>query len=92
MVSTYLVNSFFYLHVGAPAPVKNSAPPSVPVGNVVVQSQSSTTSTAANTPTGGPAPPFVSGDRVRVQLEVEIFKMMQEGHGGWSDDMCEVVV
>lgn len=34
--------------------------------------------------------PFVSGDRVRVQLEVEIFKMLQEGHGGWNDQMAEV--
>ena len=34
--------------------------------------------------------PFVSGDRVKVQLEVEIFKMMQEGHGGWNDQMTEV--
>ena len=34
--------------------------------------------------------PFVSGDRVKVQLEVEVFKMMQEGHGGWNDQMAEV--
>ena len=33
---------------------------------------------------------FAAGDRVRVQLEVDIFKMMQDGHGGWDDDMCEV--
>ena len=32
----------------------------------------------------------MSGDRVKVQLEVEIFKMMQEGHGGWNDQMTEV--
>ena len=33
---------------------------------------------------------FSSGDRVRVQLDEEIFKMMQEGHGGWNDQMVEV--
>ena len=42
-----------------------------------------------------PSPPpkpqeFSSGDRVRVQLEMEVFKMMQEGHGGWNDQMTEV--
>ena len=36
------------------------------------------------------APLFVAGDRVRVMLDLEIFKMMQEGHGGWSDKMAEV--
>ena len=33
---------------------------------------------------------FAVGDQVRVQLEEEIVKMMQEGHGGWQDDMVEV--
>lgn len=33
---------------------------------------------------------FAVGDHVRVQLEEEIVKMMQEGHGGWQDDMAEV--
>ena len=33
---------------------------------------------------------FAIGDRVRVQLDLEIFRMMQEGHGGWKDDMAEV--
>ena len=42
-----------------------------------------------------PPPPtkpheFQSGDRVKVQLDLEIFKMMQEGHGGWNDQMAEV--
>lgn len=41
-----------------------------------------------------PPPPskphdFQAGDRVKVQLELEIFKMMQEGHGGWNDQMAE---
>ena len=43
-----------------------------------------------------PSPPpkpqeFSSGDRVRVQLELEVFKMMQEGHGGWNDQMTEAL-
>ena len=33
---------------------------------------------------------FKTGDRVKIQLEVEIFRQMQEGHGGWNDQMAEV--
>ena len=33
-----------------------------------------------------------SGDLVQVELDVEIFRMMQEGHGGWTDAMAEVRV
>ena len=33
---------------------------------------------------------FKAGDQVKVQLEVEIFRQMQEGHGGWNDQMAEV--
>lgn len=33
-----------------------------------------------------------SGDLVQVELDVEIFRMMQEGHGGWNDAMVEVRV
>lgn len=33
---------------------------------------------------------FKVGDKVRVDLEVEILKMMQEGHGGWNPRMEEV--
>ena len=33
---------------------------------------------------------LVPGDRVRVELELEIVRMMQEGHGGWNDQMKEV--
>ena len=47
--------------------------------------------------TGAPyqdAPPvtqkLASGDNVRVQLDIEVFKAMQEGHGGWNDQMAEV--
>ena len=31
-----------------------------------------------------------TGDLVRVELDADIFKAMQEGHGGWSDPMLEV--
>ena len=33
---------------------------------------------------------FKVGDKVRVDLEVEILKAMQEGHGGWNPRMAEV--
>ena len=33
---------------------------------------------------------LASGDNVRVQLDVDVFKAMQEGHGGWNDSMTEV--
>lgn len=35
---------------------------------------------------------FAAGDNVRVELEVEIFKMMQEGHGEWDDQLLEVSI
>lgn len=46
----------------------------------------------------GPGAPLVfpgpedicTGDLVRVELDADIFKAMQEGHGGWSDPMLEV--
>ena len=37
-------------------------------------------------------PPVAPGDRVRVQLELEVFKLLQDGHGGWNDQMKEVGV
>ena len=42
-----------------------------------------------------PAPPqgqslLASGDNVRVQLDVDVFRAMQEGHGGWNESMGEV--
>ena len=37
-------------------------------------------------------PDIHSGDLVRVQLDVELFKAMQEGHGGWNDQLVEVCV
>ena len=33
---------------------------------------------------------FKSGDSVKVQLETDVFKIMQDGHGGWNDQMSEV--
>ena len=33
---------------------------------------------------------FSVGDRVRVDLEIEVIKTLQDGHGGWSDGMSEV--
>eukprot|EP00731_Ephydatia_muelleri_P014626 Em0008g346a len=40
-----------------------------------------------------PPPPtvkmFNSGDTVRVLLDIDVFKLMQEGHGGWTDQMLE---
>ena len=34
---------------------------------------------------------FKVGDKVKVDLEVDILKVMQEGHGGWNPCMAEVV-
>ena len=33
---------------------------------------------------------LASGDNVRVQLDVDVFRAMQEGHGGWNESMAEV--
>ena len=33
---------------------------------------------------------LVSGDNVRIQLDVDVFKAMQDGHGGWNDSMADV--
>lgn len=33
---------------------------------------------------------LAAGDLVRVQLDLDLFKSMQEGHGGWNDGMLEV--
>lgn len=33
---------------------------------------------------------FASGDFVRVELELETFRMIQEVHGVWSNEMGEV--
>ena len=33
---------------------------------------------------------LVPGDNVRVGLDVDIFKVMQEGHGDWDDSLLNV--
>ena len=39
---------------------------------------------------GGIPCQFKVGDKVRVDLEADILKCMQEGHGGWNPRMAEV--
>ena len=51
----------------------------------------------AGTPPGAPLPPsdpqeFSSGDYVRVELDQDVLRLMQEGHGGWSSDMGDVSI
>ena len=33
---------------------------------------------------------LVPGDNVRVGLDVDVFKIMQEGHGDWDDSLLNV--
>ena len=33
---------------------------------------------------------FASGDLIRISLEPEVFKALQQGHGGWNEEMLEV--
>ena len=33
---------------------------------------------------------FASSDYVRVELDTEIFEMLQQGHGGWNSAMSKV--
>jgi E3 ubiquitin-protein ligase mind-bomb len=35
---------------------------------------------------------FKVGDKVRVDLDVETLKIMQEGHGGWNPKMADVSI
>jgi len=35
---------------------------------------------------------FKIGDRVRVDLDVDVLKAMQDGHGGWHPKMADVCV
>lgn len=30
------------------------------------------------------------GDKVRVDMDIEMLKSLQHGHGGWTDGMMEV--
>ena len=34
---------------------------------------------------------LMPGNSVRVELSVDIFKVMQQGHGGWNDEMEKVI-
>lgn len=56
-----------------------------PVPMEVIQERPPTTASVDNSTSK-----FKAGDRVKVQLEVEVFRAMQEGHGGWNDQMAEV--
>jgi cytoskeletal protein RodZ len=66
--------------------------PSAAATAVATPSPASPTATAGTEPSvaSSVASPFAIGGHVRVQLELEIFRVMQEGHGGWMDDMAEV--
>ncbi len=33
---------------------------------------------------------FATGDLVRIEADLELFKTMQDGHGGWNDAMKDV--
>ena len=33
---------------------------------------------------------FAAGDVVRVDLDTEVVKLMQDGHGGWNEAMADV--
>ncbi len=49
-------------------------------------------SESADSPQDGAKIPcqFKVGDKVRVDLEADILKAMQDGHGGWNPRMAEV--
>ena len=34
---------------------------------------------------------FAAGDSVRVDVDLQTVKLMQEGHGGWADAMTDVI-
>ena len=75
-----------------PEPEPNVASVSPPV----IPTPAADSSPAAELPSSAPMTPstkehaFAPGDNIRVELDVEIFKMMQEGHGGWDDQLLEV--
>jgi hypothetical protein len=37
-----------------------------------------------------PRPKFKIGDKVRVNVDVNVLRAMQEGHGGWNPKMMRV--
>ena len=45
---------------------------------------------SVNAQPGVPNSVFKVGDKVRCNLDLEILKQMQEGHGGWNPRMADV--
>ena len=41
-------------------------------------------------PCNDPNKRLAIGNRVKIELDLETVKLMQEGHGGWEDKMKEV--
>ena len=72
-------------------PTLSPPPPTTTATNTAVTADAAgvADSVAPSAPSSGTSQ-FAIGDHVRVQLELEIFRMMQEGHGGWMDEMVEV--
>ena len=35
---------------------------------------------------------FAAGDKVKISLDQEAFRAMQDGHGGWNEKMNQVCV
>lgn len=74
--------------------VATPLPPTTATAATAIATPHPTTPTAAAgtnpSEASSVASPFAIGDHIRVQLELEIFRVMQEGHGGWKDDMAEV--
>jgi hypothetical protein len=79
--------------VTTPAAVATLSPATAATA-IATPSPASPTATAGTEPSvaSSVASPFAIGGHVRVQLELEIFRVMQEGHGGWMDDMAEVKI
>ena len=77
--------------VSTPAAVADLSPATAATA-IATPSPASPTATAGTEPSAvvSIVSPFAIGSHVRVQLELEIFRVMQEGHGGWMDDMAEV--
>ena len=79
--------------VPTPATVATLSPATAATA-IATPSPASPTATAGTEPSAvaSVVSPFAIGSHVRVQLELEIhvFRVMQEGHGGWMDDMAEV--
>lgn len=67
----------------------STAPATTQPTNVVTATPAPTTS--ANSNTNSHNNHFFSvGDKVKVDVSLEVFKQMQEGHGGWNFKMADV--